>query len=208
MIKRIYCDIETTGKDPKRNGIIQAAFIRTIDNVKEGQLTIEMQPFMKDELDEEAMQVNGVHPSELFSNRRVLPLYAHNQIVDFLKEKCDQYDKFDKYFFIGFRAGFDCDFMREFFAKCEDKYFGSFFWTPPCDVMMLAAHFMQRVRPKMPNFKLTTVWEWLHQVRMGDGSHDALFDIDRTMEIEAYLRMVAIGQKKVPETCNVNFTSL
>jgi DNA polymerase-3 subunit epsilon len=87
-------------------------------------------------------------------------------------------------FFIGYNShSFDMPFVRQFFSKCKDRYFGSWFHYPSIDVMILAAEHLKSKRRWYPDFKLSTVAD-----RMGievDKSrlHDALYDIELTREI-------------------------
>lgn len=123
--KRFYADTETTGTDPKRNGIIQFTAIVTIDGVEKGRLDLKIMPFTEDAIEDKALEINGITREELFSADRLIPKMAHAEIVKFLGKWCNKFDKKDKYAWYGFKAAFDSDFTREFFAKCGDTYFGS-----------------------------------------------------------------------------------
>lgn len=198
MIKKVYIDEETTGTDPHRHGIIQIAMQFWIDREPvEEPLVLRLQPFKTDAIAQEALDVNGISELELFAADRLTPQEGFKQATAYLAKRIDKYDKVDKAFFVGFRAQFDSDFFRAFMGKNGDTYYGSWFYTPPLDVMMLAGYLLQRWRHKMVNFKLKTVYEFLHPELAGKWTeedwHDAMFDIARTIDIENRLRYVAAG---------------
>ena len=59
-----------------------------------------------------------------------------------------------------------------------DKYFGSWFWSNPIDVMVLATPFLVDQRNQMPNFKQGTVAKTLG-IQVDDNKlHDAMYDIE------------------------------
>jgi len=72
--------------------------------------------------------------------------------------------------------------MRSWFEKCGDKYFGSFFYFPPLDIMNIAIWNLIRKRRTLPNFKLETVANHLGVTAEGD-FHDAMKDILITKNI-------------------------
>lgn len=204
MIKKVYVDEETTGTNPLSHGLIQIAMQHWVDREPvEEPLILRIQPFKTDAIAQEALDVNGISELELFASDRLLPKDAYDQVAGYLAKRIDKYNRLDKAFFVGFRAQFDSDFLRAFMGKNGDTYYGSWFYTPPLDVMMLAGYLLQRWRHKMENFKLKTVYEFLYPELQGkwteDDWHDAMFDIQRTIDIENRLRYVAAG-KWTPET--------
>lgn len=191
-MKRFYSDTETTGTDPKRHGLIQFTGIVTIDGVEKGRINLQITPFEGDLIEDDALEHNGITREELNSLDRMSPKQAVQAINDFLGQWVDKFDKFDKYQWYGYKAAFDSDFTREFFYKNGDKYFGSWFFTPPLCVMTLAAYILQKERQQIENMKLRSVYGYLfpHRSQMytEEEWHDALFDIERTMDVEKALR--------------------
>lgn len=201
--KNFYCDLETTGTKADKHGIIQLAGRMYIDGVKqEGELNLKIQPFEQDEITDEALEINGIDRNELFGTDRMTPKHAYMLITRYLGSFIQKYDKTDKAFFCGFRANFDSDFLREFMAKNGDTYYGSWFWTPVNDAFILAGYILKKWRHMMPNFKLKTVYEFLFPELKDKWTeedwHDAMFDIDRTIDIEQGLREVLTGKRKLP----------
>lgn len=189
-IKRCYCDTETTGTNPKLNGVIQWTAKITIDFKVVSEINLKLQPFKTDVIDDVALEHNRVKREDLFKPDRLTPEEGFKQIQAFLGKHCDKFNRTDKYFFHGFKAQFDADFTREFFIKNEDNYYGSYFWVPPCCIMSLAGHLLQKERTRLENFKLQTVFKYLfpNANYTEEAWHDALFDIDRTIEVEGALR--------------------
>lgn len=201
-IKKLYVDTETTGTDPKNNGIIQFSAILLVNGKRVDEIDMKMQPFKEDELDEGALAHNHTSALELFSADRYKPEVAYERLTGFFGKHCDKYDHLDKLFWVGYKAAFDQDFTREFFNKSGDKYFGSWFWTPPLDCMGLAAYLLQKERYKLRDFKLRSVYEYLYPSMInyyqkeedcGRAWHNSMFDIERTLDIESALRKIVIG---------------
>jgi DNA polymerase III epsilon subunit-like protein len=196
ILKRIYVDTETTGTDPKRHCIHQFAAKVVIKGEVVDWMDIKFQPHPEAEINEEALEHCHVTSEEL-NNRAITFEQAYKTIVAFFKRHIDKFNKIDKFHWVGYNARFDADMTREMFLRMGDVYFGSWVWVPPLCVMTLAGYLRQTVRHKLPNFQNKTLWEYLHpdQVRhyKDEQWHDALFDIDRTMENEKALRQIVMA---------------
>lgn len=197
-IKKFYNDTETTGTDPKRHGIIQWTGIMFIDGKEVDRIDLAIRPFPEDVIEDEALEANGITREELASPDRLTPKEAYRQIVKFLGKHIDKFNKKDKAFWVGYNAKFDGDMTREFFAKNGDVYFGSWFWMPILDIMSFAGFFLMKLRHTLPNFKLKTVFDHLYPDKAAqydlaaqegeDPWHDSLFDVERTIDVEAAFR--------------------
>jgi DNA polymerase-3 subunit epsilon len=73
--------------------------------------------------------------------------------------------------------------LREFFLLQDDKYFGSWFWSNPLDVMDLATFYFLKHRHKLLNFKLVTVCDALDIELDDTHAHTAIFDIAATYKL-------------------------
>ena len=185
-MKQIYLDTETTGTDPSVNGVWQIAGMIVL-----GKTVIpfnyKMSPFTGDIIEPVALEMSGMTEEELF--KLPYPVNVHREFTALMGKHVNKYDKFDKFIFYGYNARFDSNFLREWFSKCGDKYFGSWFWTPPVDLMSTAAFFLGRERSRMPNFKLETVVKYLGITLDKEGSfHDASIDIAYTYKLARRLR--------------------
>lgn len=197
-MKLIYIDTETTGLDPKRDAIIQlAGIIRTED----GMMTpfdYRMAPFGAASISTEALEVQGRTMEEIMAYPDQKK--AYKEFVALLGRFCNKYDKQDKLFMFGYNVQFDAEFLRTWFERNDDKYYGSWFWNPPIDVMSIAALALMQDRVSLPNFKLGTVAEHL----LGpapEGLHDALADVYLTRSV-----LLKLKERKapIPEIVNAN----
>jgi DNA polymerase-3 subunit epsilon len=75
-------------------------------------------------------------------------------------------------------ASFDAQFLRGMFLQNNDVYFGSWFWSVPIDVIILAQNLLIEERSKMENFKQGTVAKYLGIDVDDTKLHDALYDIE------------------------------
>jgi DNA polymerase-3 subunit epsilon len=122
---------------------------------------------------------------------RELPHHSYSSFIKMLSKYVNKYDRQDKMFFIGYNARFDFDFMRAWFEKCGDKYFGSWFYFPPIDVMNQAIIQLIHERHLLPNFKLQTVADYL-KIEADGKYHDALKDIDITEKL--FFKFIGKGE--------------
>lgn len=180
MITRCFVDVETTGKDPQRNGIIQIAGI-IYNEERDIQFDYRCKPFPSDSIEQEALDVNGttLFDIETYTD----PQEIHNELRGLFKTFVSPYDKLDKMFLYGYNVKFDDNFLRAWWKKNDDNYYGSWFWTPPHCVMMLAAEYLTKVRHGMPNFKQGTVASTLGIEYDEEGLHSAINDVRITIEI-------------------------
>lgn len=181
-MKRAYIDLETTGLFPYKHGVTQIAIIIEMDNQIVEQKDIRVRPFPSDEIQPRALEVQGRTEHEIMSYPE--PDEAMIELETLLGTFVDKYNKNDKFVFVAYNAKFDEEFLRKFFYKSNNKYFGSWFWTPTICAMHLAMHHLQSHRAKLPNFKLETICSALGlSTEEGAGMHDALTDIILTRQL-------------------------
>lgn len=176
-MKFIYVDTETTGLDPKLNAIVQLAYIVEIDGkvVEEGNL--KMRPFDGAVIEDEALKVQGRTTADLASFG-----FAADELEKFLamlRKHVDPYDKTDKLIWCGQNVPFDRDFVRAWFLRHGNKYFGSWFHYHHLDLLALSMAAQIAGRATFKNFKLVSVCEALGVPLK---AHDALNDIRATRE--------------------------
>lgn len=179
----IFIDTETGGTE-KEHALLQLAGIvveetGSILEVKE-EFNFFIQPFPDDKVEDSALSVNHISREQL--STFLTPREGYYKFNSILSKYCDKYNKLDKMFFVGYNSPFDSGFVRRFFEKNGDNYYGSWFWTPDIDVMRQAAWLLKDQRHLLPNFKQETVAKYLGIEIEGD-LHDALTDIKVTMKI-------------------------
>jgi DNA polymerase III subunit epsilon len=180
--KYVYIDVETTGLSPKKSGIIQLAGLIEVDGEIVSSFDYKMQPKPDAIIDPKAMEVNGILEEDIPS--LMLMEEAYRKFIRELDFYVDRFDKADKVFFVGYNCqSFDCPFVRQWFSDNGNKFYGAYFWVNSIDIMCLASEFLKYVRPEMPNFKQSTVANFLGIDVDESNIHDAIYDINLTRDI-------------------------
>ncbi len=193
--KILFIDVETTGVNPDRNGLTQiSGCVQIGDEVRES-FDYFVRPFPQDEIELSALEVTGLnrrqfllpdHPDFLAvpGQHFESPKDIYVRLAEMLGRYVDQYKKNDKFQFVGYNAhSFDMPFMRRFWEKNGDRYFGSWFWYPCLDVMLVWAQILQPVRGELSNFKLATVARHCG-INVDDSRlHDSQYDIELTRQL-------------------------
>ena len=193
-MKLIYIDTETTGTDAKLNGIIQlAGIIEANDDIRE--FNFKIKPFDGDIIEDRALEVS--HTTREMLDGYMSPTEAHLAFTTLLSYFVSKFDRQDKFFFIGYNAHFDYEFIYQWFLKAGDKYCGSWFWYPPIDVMAISGFSLMEKRSSLPNFKLGTVAEFLG-IKSDGELHDAMTDIKLTKKLYEHFS----GKGKANDTGN------
>lgn len=189
MCKLCFIDIETTGVNREIHEIHQISGMIVIDDVIREVFDFKIRPSEKCVYDPQALEVNNLTVDDLQSPERLSHLKAYQLFSNILQKYVNKFNKSDKFFFVGYNAHFDKDRVYDWFIANGDKYFFSFFWGNHIDVMVLSTMRLMNQRPKMENFKLTTVAKYLNitvpeDIKLPDGTniqdkqaHDAIFDI-------------------------------
>jgi DNA polymerase-3 subunit epsilon len=179
-MKLFFTDVETTGIDPCKHAVIQVAGQIVINGEVRERFDYRVRPMDGDVIDEEALRVNGVKREDLM--HFAPPREAYARLTQILGRYIDKYSRTDKFFFVGYNGRFDYDFLRQFFEKVGDRYFGSWFWVPAIDVMTIAGFVLAGERQNLPNFRLATVAAYFGVKPSGD-LHDAQTDIEMTRQV-------------------------
>lgn len=182
MAKLFFYDLETTGVKFWKNGIHQISGCIEIDGDVKEEFNFHVKPNPACIIEDEALKVSGVTLEQINAYPDMNIVY--NQIKMMLSKYVNKYDKYDKFFLVGYNnAPFDNQFFRAFFAQNNDNYFGSYFWSSAIDVMVLAANHLKNTRHTMEDFKLKTVANTLGVTVDESKLHDALYDIYLTRAI-------------------------
>lgn len=183
-------DLETTGTRHWKNGIHQISGAIVVNGEIVEKFNYKVQPNPQATVDDDALTVGGVSREKIEAYTPMFTVYS--KIVRMLAKYVSKYDKTQKFYLVGFNnASFDNAFFRAFFvqnSKTEKEalygnYFGSWFWSDPWDVMVLASRYLRDVRSQMPDFKLMTVAKYCGIEVDESKLHDAEYDIYLTYEI-------------------------
>jgi len=182
-MKTLWCDLETTGRDPVACGIHEVACI-FVDSVQ--RVIVERRWFVRP-FEGCTYETGWDTIAEEISEQRVQSYNTteaqfHLELTNWLGQFINKYDKEDKAFFAGYNSDFDNSFMRKLFDRCGDAYFGSWFFNPSFDVMPICTLALADRRHLMPNFKLSTVYKELTGSEL-EHAHEGLEDIRATRRI-------------------------
>lgn len=187
MVKKLcYFDLETTGVAFWKNGIHQIAGAIEIDGEVQEFFEFKVQPNPAALIEDEALaiaNVTRVEVSNYFPMKSV-----HFELCKLLAKYVDKFNKTDKFHLVGYNnASFDNPFLRAFFKQCGDEYFGSWFWSCPIDVMVLAGQYLLNERHTMPNFQQGTVAKHFGIEVDETRLHDACYDVEIMIQIYKYM---------------------
>lgn len=179
MSKLLYLDLETTGLYSWKNAVVQISGEVEIDGVTKEKFNLLVKPFAGAVIEDTALKVNGRTREELETFTCAPEIF--NVFRTMLEKYVSKWNKKDKFFMVGYNShSFDSQFLREFFKKNGEKYYGSYFWSAGHDVMLLAAYKLSEVRHQMKDFKLMTVAKQLGIEVDESRLHDAEYDIEIT----------------------------
>ena len=181
-MKLLYIDTETTGLDPDGCAIWQlAGIIEIADRIVE-KFNIHMRPNPDQNINIGALEATNASFQNIVKGKSQFEGY--NDFMHTLDCHINKYDTSDKFFMVGYNShSFDSAFIRNFMKMHDNVYFGSYFWHPNIDVMLVAAYAAMKDRTKLPNFKLGTICQSLGIDFDEKEAHDAMYDVEKTREI-------------------------
>ena len=182
MSKIFWVDLETTGVDVRKNDIHHIAIQVEIEGMVVEELDIRSRPNPKAKIEPKALEVGGVTLDEI--NAYPPSVEAYKQITGLLNAYVDRYNPKDKFHLGGYNnRQFDDPFLRAWFQRHGDQFFGAYFWSDSIDVLVLASQHLITQRHRMPSFKLKDVAAWLDIAVDENALHNANYDLHLTTEI-------------------------
>lgn len=181
-MKKIYFDLETTGLDPEKSATHQLAMLVEIDGEVLHQIDWRIKPFEGAEISQKALAIGNVTEDSIqnYTEEKVI----YKKLVNLMSKYVNRFDKRDKFHLVGYNNRFfDDRFLRAFFLRNGDSYYGSWFWADSLDVMVLASQFLMKHRHFMHNFKLGTVAQYLGIETEDELLHDGMYDVKLTKQI-------------------------
>jgi len=183
MGKIFWFDCETTGLNPKRNAIIEMGVLIEIDGKIERTWGSRVRPFEEDAVDPNSIKVHGYDAKEMKEFPE--PGEVMKRLQSMMGEFVDKYDKNDKFVVAGYCVRFDIDFLRMFFEKLNDKYYGSWFFSVSYDVSCLVAENVFENGLRANDFTLKTMCD-MFGIELK--AHNAFADIQATRELSFELK--------------------
>ena len=120
-MKKLYFDVETTGTNPEKHGLIQFSGIIEINGEIKEKFDFNIKPFESDLIEEKALIVNNKTKEEIKSFPE--PNFIKKEIITIFDKYIDKYNREDKFIPIGYNVSFDINFLITFFKKLNDNYY-------------------------------------------------------------------------------------
>lgn len=182
-MKKFIFDLETTGLDPKKHGIIQTAGIIRLADGQKHKFNFKQNIFPGQILDPVALEITGTTPEQIQSYAP--PEKAYKALIKLMSKYVDRYDPQDKFIIMGYNCTFDIGFLRQFFLNNNDRWYGSWFSSyNMIDVHKLFTGLrgtgLYPELEKLENMKLATLAEF-YGIEID--AHDALSDIYATEKL-------------------------
>jgi DNA polymerase III epsilon subunit-like protein len=174
MSKMIFIDTETTSLNTNLCGMIQVAGIIDINSETVEEFNFYSNIFDGDEVTDEALESNKTTLEEIYQYPG--PRLVFRKLTKLLEKYVDPYDPTDKFTALGYVSSFDNAVLREWWKKNGNDYFGSWWWNPWIDVMVLAAYVYQNERVHFESFKLSAVAKYAGITVEDQALHTALYD--------------------------------
>lgn len=183
-MKVFWFDVETSGLDPDRHGIIQLAYVIEIDGEIE-EHGVMMSNCTQKEINASALEVNGYTQEQIQAHPTPVDMYQALSLV--LSRYVDKYDRSDKFVMGGYNVGFDAAFLRKLWDDCGDRYFGSWFGYGTVDPSQIV-RFLQYagILGEQTSMRLADLAD-MYGVRR-EVTHDALEDIQMTIDVVNAMR--------------------
>lgn len=186
MIKKCFIDTETTGLDPNKHHLHQVAAIIVNEDGKElDRINLRFKPKVW-VYEDSALENCNITPDEILG-RSLTSGEAFDKFIVFLEYHVNRFDKKDKLHFVAYNTQFDETFIRKWFDHHYNDFYGAYFWTPAICIQKVAAWFLQDHRDKIERFKLCNVCRFLGIDFDDKEAHDALYDIEKTLELHKTL---------------------
>jgi len=175
-MKLLWLDTETTGLNKEKCDIIQLAGIIIIDGEEKERFNFHCQPINYENIEPTSFEKTGMSFEKL--KELPMPQEMYMNFVALLNKYVDRYNKEDKFYLAGHNTQFDLEFLKNFFIKMGDNYFGSYFFYRTVDLMAFATILQAAGLITLRNFKLENIAEYL--CIETKQLHDAMDDIDST----------------------------
>lgn len=174
--KKIFLDLETTGLDVNRHGIIQISGIVEIGGKVVEEFDFSVKPYPLDEISADAVAVNGYKADRV----GLLPSEAYSKVIDIFSRHIDRYNKLDKFILVGQNPAFDYNFLDKFFKKNRNDYLYAYINYRKIDLITISAFLSTAGLIKLKSCKLIDVAE---AVGVPLVAHNALNDVRAVREI-------------------------
>ncbi len=183
--KVIWIDVETTGLSAKKDQIIELAALYE-DGIDENKSKFHIfcKPPQKTDNWDFISDLTGI-TWEFLEENGVDEKTMYQKFKQWINQRVDSFNSFDKAIFAAYNAGFDNRFMRALFEKNSDKYFGSYFESANLDILATVAMARKNgILPQLKNNKQDTV---ANHLGIQFKAHSAIEDIKAGRQVQLIL---------------------
>lgn len=174
----LFFDCETGGTEPKTDAILQLSAIIEVDGNVVDEIDLKIKPLQGKTVTAEALEVQGRTVQEVMSFNDPIDSYA--AFNKFLARRPAH--KLNRYTMAGYNAGFDCDFLNQWYKDISGGPFA--YWKylqfSPIDILPFVRAFKHIGIMDIENCKLGTVCKYFG---VEIQAHDSLSDIRATREV-------------------------
>lgn len=192
-MKVAWIDVETTGVDPVKHGIIQLALIIEVDYEEKERHSFFIKPDPRLEIEAEALGINGITEEQMETFPPEKETY--HVLKGIFCSHVNPYDRADKFLFGGYNCRFDMDFLYNFWKRQGDSYFFSLFSSTLDVKEMIACNVWYRRIAPPANYKLGTVAKYFGFPL--ENAHNAMADIEATRELAYFLKPTKLQEEKI-----------
>ena len=185
-MKLLWLDVETTGLNKEKCDIIQIAGIVVIDGEEKERFNFKCQPINWENIEPTSFEKTGMTLEKL--KELPMPQEIYIKLIELLDKYIDRYDRDDKFYLAGHNVQFDLEFLRNFFIKMGNNYFGSYFYYHVVDLLALVTILRTAGLINLSTFKLADIVRYL-DIPIDGNLHDAEADINLTRK--CFCRLVA-----------------
>lgn len=178
MKKVFWFDVETTGLDHINNDIIELSVIIEIDGELKESHVWHCQPYNYENISRESLSITGYTIEELRTFRK--PHHVYSELIQMLSTYIDKYDRHDKFWIGGYNVSFDINFLKTFFHKNFDNFFGSWFNYKQLDPLHLLRFMDFYNFVSLDDYKLSTACLF-YNIYLE--AHNSLSDITATRDL-------------------------
>lgn len=87
-MKILFFDLETTGLDPKKNGIHQLSLMLEVNGEIVKEVNVNVRPFPQDEINPESLKVSGLTPEQIVGEGYYSPQSVYKSLTKGTKCFC------------------------------------------------------------------------------------------------------------------------
>jgi len=178
----LWLDLETTGLDKKIHAIIQISCLVEMDGQLIDEFNLFIRPFSGASVSRDALKKNNISIETLKTDKKYVSYNeAFKTFIEFMEKYVNRYKPIEKFVLAGKNVKFDIEFLREFFKRNNDDYYGSWFFYPCIEVESYTAEAIAFENAILNNYKLETLCESMN-IELKN-AHDSLLDIKATREL-------------------------